>query len=303
MIIGSIKKKELTSKIFSKKKILAYIELVKIFSSSKSTLYYGLCSFIGSLLAASWFVPIVRSLTSASAITFSAFAIYALNDIYDAKIDAINDCERPIPSRRVTLGEAKILTTVLFIVSIAIAATVNLQVFLCTFIFSVLGIAYSVPPLRFKNGLFANVCWGLGIAVAILCGASVMRINTESIVAAFTLAFLTAGCGLTKDLKDLEGDRALNIHTLPLILGEQGAIKFMTIASIAGFIILFWSFFFINANIAALATIALTAALFFYSLLVLYRNPGSKRIYKKVYRLQAYAGFLIILAFVISALE
>ena len=284
------------------KKVVACLELVKVFNSSKSTLYYGFCSFIGSLLASSWKLPIGTSLTVAFAITFSAFAIYALNDIYDAKIDAINDLGRPIPSGRVTMREAKVLTTVLFVAGAAIAFTVNLPVFLCVVVFSVLGIAYSVPPIRFKDGLFANVCWGLGIAAAILGGASVTAINTNSIVAAFTLAFLTAGCGLTKDLKDLEGDRAMNVHTLPIMLGEQGAIKAMTIASIAGFPLLFLNLMFSNVNIAYFATITLTIALFAYSLLVLYRNTGSKIIYKKAYKLQAYAGFLIILAFMINAL-
>ncbi len=284
------------------KKVIAYLELVKIFSSSKSTLYYGFCTFIGTLLAASWTLPIWASLTATLAMTLSAFSIYALNDIYDAKIDAINDLGRPIPSGRVTMLEAKVLTIVLFVASAAIAFTVNITVFLCVLFFSILGIMYSVPPIRFKDGLFANVCWGLGIAAAILGGASVTAINARSIVAAFTLAFLTAGCGLTKDLKDLEGDRAMNVHTLPIMLGEQKAIKVMTIASIAGFPLLFLNLMFSNLNIASLATITLTIIFFAYSLLILYRNPGSKIIYKKAYKLQAYAGFLIILAFIITTL-
>jgi 4-hydroxybenzoate polyprenyltransferase len=284
------------------KKIGAYLELVKIFSSSKSTLYYGFCAFIGSLLASSWLLRIEASLMVSLAITFSSFSIYALNDIYDAKIDAINDRGRPIPSGRVTMGEAKVLTAVLFVAGVAIAVAVSFEVFLCVLVFSVLGIAYSVPPIRFKDGLFANVCWGLGIAAAILGGASVRAIDASSAIAAFTMAFLTAGCGLTKDLKDLEGDRAMNVHTLPIMFGEQGAIKIMTIASIAGFPLLFLSLMFSNFNIASLVTITLTMTLFAYSLLVLYRNPGSKIIYKKAYKIQAYAGFLIILAFMISAL-
>jgi len=281
---------------------VAYLELVKIFNSSKSTLYYGFCSFIGSLLASSWALPIEASMTAALATTLSTFAVYALNDIYDKKIDEINDHGRPIPSGRVTILEAKVLTTVLFVTGAAIAATVNLSVLLCVMVFSVLGIAYSVPPLRFKDGWFANVCWGLGIAAAILGGASVTAINTSSIVAASSMAFLTAGCGFTKDLKDLEGDRAMNVNTLPIMLGERGAIKAMTIASIVGFPLLFWSLMLINVNIAALATITLTTTLFAFSLIVLYRNSGSKSIYNKAYKLQAYAGLLIILAFIISAL-
>ncbi len=236
------------------------------------------------------------------AMTLSSFAIYALNDVYDAKIDQINDFGRPIPSGRVTIQEAKILTTTFFVASAAIAVTVNLAVFLFVVIFSILGILYSVPPVRFKDGLFANICWGLGIATTILGGASVITINIPSIVAAFTLGFLTAGCGLTKDLKDLDGDRAMNVHTLPIIFGEKKAIKIMTAASIVGFPLLFWDLIFNGFNMAYFAIITLTIVLFAYSLLILYRKPGSKITYEKAYKLQAYSGILIILAFIIAAL-
>lgn len=178
-----------------------------------------------------------------------------------------------------------------------------MEVFLSVELFSILGILYSVPPIRFKDGLFANICWGAGIATTILGGASVITINFPSIVAAFTLGFLTAGCGLTKDLKDLNGDRALNVHTLPIIFGEKKAIKIMTVASIAGFPMLFWDLMFNGFNVAYLATIISTIVLFAYSLLILYRKPGSKIIYEKAYKLQAYAGLLIIMAFIISALS
>ena len=284
------------------KKPLAYIELTKAFSSSKSTLYYGFCAFIGSLLASSWKIPVVTTFTTALAITFSAFATYTLNDIYDAKIDTINDPERPIPSHRVTVREAKTLTTVFFVSSATIALTLNLTVFLCVMFFSILGIMYSVPPIRFKDGVFANLIWGLGIAITVLAGASDTAINTSSIVAAFTLGFLTAGCGLIKDLKDLEGDRAMNIHTLPIILGEQKSIKVMTFASILGFPLLFWNLLFKNFNIFYLGTVTTTLALFARSLLILYRNPGSKIVYKKAFKLQSYAGILIIISFLITAL-
>lgn len=284
------------------KRATAYVELMKPLSSSKSTLYYGFCSFIGSLLASSWSIPVGVSLTVAIAMTLSAFAIYALNDICDVKIDAINAFERPLPSGRVTTTEAKALTAVLFAASLLVAYSVNLSAFVFTLLFSILGIAYSVPPLRFKDGLLANICWGLGIATAILGGASVTAINASSIFAAFTLAFLTAGCGFTKDLKDIEGDKALKVRTLPLLLGEKRSIKAMTIMSIAGFPLFFLDVIFTRVNIAYLITIILTITIFAYSLIVLYRNPGSRTIYMKAYKIQAAAGFLIIIAFMIKAL-
>jgi geranylgeranylglycerol-phosphate geranylgeranyltransferase len=283
-------------------KLVAYVKLVKPLNSSKSTLYYGFCSFVGSLLAASWKIPLASSLSVATAVTLSAFAIYAVNDICDAKIDAINASERPIPSGKISLNEAKMIAVVLFIVSFLVAMSVSSIALLCVSVFSGLGVGYSVPPFRFKDGYFANACWGLGIAVVIIGGASVSSINTNSLFAAFSLAFLTAGCGLTKDLKDIDGDKALNIHTLPLLMGEKRAIKFMTFMSVIGFPFFFINMLFSKFNIAYLATISLTICFFASSIVVLYRNPGSKSTYKKAYKIQALAGFLIIVAFVLSAL-
>jgi len=285
-----------------RKKLIAFIQLIKPLNSSKSTLYYGFCSFMGSLLAASWTIPLAKSFVIALAITLSAFAVYALNDIYDVEIDSINASERPIPSRVISIAEAKAFTTVLFVSSLLVALSAGIYAIVFTMLFSILGIMYSIPRIRFKDGYFANACWGLGIAMAVLGGASVTAINTNALVAAFALAFLTAGCGLTKDLKDIEGDKALNIHTIPILLGEKRAIKLMTIMSIIGFPILFLNMVLSRINIAYLITIGLTIGFFGYSLAVLYRNPGSKIIYKKAYKIQAASGFLIIMAFIFCAL-
>ena len=284
------------------KRIIAYIELVKPLNNSKSTLYYGFCAFIGSLLAGSWGMPVVASLAVAVAITLSAFAVYALNDICDVEIDKINDQKRPLPSGRVTMREAKILTVALFAAALSLAYVVNIWAFTFTLIFSFLGIAYSVPPLRFKDGLFANIIWGIGIGTAIIGGASVGEVNIHAIAAAFTMAFLTAGCGFTKDLKDLKGDRALNIHTLPIILGEKKAIKVMTAASALGFPLFFLDVLSADTNVAYVATIAAAIAVFAISLQVLRKTPATKASYKKGYKLQATAGFLITIAFVVNAL-
>jgi geranylgeranylglycerol-phosphate geranylgeranyltransferase len=285
-----------------RKKLIAYIQLIKPLNNSKSTLYYGSCSFMGSLLAASWKIPLAASLATTTAITLSAFAVYALNDIYDTKIDAVNAPERPLPSGKITITEAKTITVALFAASLLVAVSVSLIAVIFTLLFSTLGITYSIPQIRLKDGYLANVCWGLGIATAILGGASVTTINTNAIAAAFALAFLTAGCGLTKDLKDIEGDKALNMHTMPILLGEKRAIKVMTIMSIIGFPLFFLNMLLSKINIAYIATVTLTISFFAYSLAVLFRNPGSKTIYKKAYKIQAIAGFLIIIAFMLCAL-
>jgi 4-hydroxybenzoate polyprenyltransferase len=92
------------------------------------------------------------------------------------------------------------------------------------------------------------------------------------------------------------------VHTLPILLGEKRSIKVMTIMSVAGFTILFANIIFSAINIAYLSSVILATTLFAYSLLVLHKNPFSKGIYKKAYKIQAAVGFVIILSFMMSAL-
>ncbi len=283
-------------------KVRAYIELMKPLGSSKSTLYYGFCSFVGSLLSASWNLQVTTSLTLAIAMCLGAFAIYALNDVYDVKIDAINAADRPLPSGRVTVAEAKALTVTLFALSLLTAWAVGFYPFAFTLLFCVLGVLYSLPPVRLKDSILANVAWGLGIASTVLGGAAVSGINLSAATAAFTMAFLTAGCGFMKDLIDIKGDRALNVHTLPVILGERRTIRTMTTFSAAGFPLLLAHLSLSGFNMAYLTTVAVAIGLFAYSLTILWRNPASKQLYKRAYGFQSASGFVIIAAFVVCAL-
>jgi geranylgeranylglycerol-phosphate geranylgeranyltransferase len=284
------------------KKLKGYIELIKPFNGSKSTLYYGFCTFIGTLLASSYDIPIKESLLAALSVTLSAFAIYALNDIYDIEIDRINAPERPLPSGLITIREAKIITILLFISSLSIAYTIKISTFLLIFFFAILGIIYSTPPIRLKDGIFGTICWGLGIATTIICGSSVTVVTPRPLIAAMGLFILTSGCGFTKDLKDREGDKAMKIRTIPIILGEKRAIFLMTIMAMVGFHLFLIDFIYYGIDFFYLIIIIASMLIFIYSLIQLHKNPGSNFIYKKVYKTQGISGLLINIAFLFIAL-
>jgi len=279
-------------------KIKDYIELMKPISRSKSTLYYGMTALMGSVLASPHNLYLTETLKAVLPTLFAAFAIYALNDICDIEVDKINAPERPLPSGRVSIVEAEILVIVLFILSIALALTVNTLTLAFTLLFSALGIAYSVPPIRLKDGWFAGVCWGLGIAATILCGASVYTITPSVIIASAILAILTVGCGFIKDLKDIEGDRAKGVRTIPLLLGEEKAVKIMIITfSVIIPLLPAYGLIFYGLNIFYIPLTSLAALIFAYSLILLNKSRGEISLYKKAYKIQAASGFLLNIAF------
>jgi len=282
------------------RKLKDYVELMKPFSRSKSTLYYGLTSLMGSVLASPHSLQMAETLKAMFSSLLAAFAIYALNDVCDVEVDRINAPERPLPSGRVSVVEAEALVIALFTFALSLASTVNPLTLAFTAVFSVLGVAYSVPPLRLKDGWFAEVCWGLGIAATVLCGASVAEVNLPVAIASAILALLTAGCGMIKDLKDMEGDRAKGIRTIPILIGEEKTVKLMTATFTAVFPLLpvygitFYSF---NMPYTALATLA--AAIFAYSLILLNRSPKNRSLYRKTYKIQAASGFILNIAFLL----
>lgn len=281
-------------------KLKDYVELMKPFNRSKSTLYYAFTALMGSVLAAPHNLHTMETLKAMLSSLLAAFAIYALNDIYDIEVDKINAPERPLPSGRVSITEAKVLVILLFTLALALALTANILTFALTLMFSALGIAYSVPPIRFKDGWFAGICWGLGMAATILCGASVYAITLPVAMAAFIFATLTAGCGLIKDLKDMEGDRAKGIHTIPLMIGEEKAVNLMAITFTA-FIPLLpaYGIIFYGFKVPYMVLTTFAAAFFLYSILLLKRSPKNKGLYKKAYKMQAISGFLLNMAFLL----
>ena len=153
-----------------------------------------------------------------------------VNDWFDRHVDAINEPNRPIPSGRVP-GRAGLWfalgwTLLSFVVSLALgiwvaaAAVVGLA----------LAWAYSAPPFRLKqNGWWGNSAVGLcyeGLpwftAAAAMSGALPAA---ESITLALLYSAGAHGIMTLNDFKAIEGDRIMNVRSLPVQLGTQAAAR------------------------------------------------------------------------------
>ena len=154
----------------------------------------------------------------------------AVNDWFDRHVDAINQPERPIPSGRIPdrwgLGLA-IGGTVL---SALVAALVGRWVFLATLVGLAIGWAYSAPPLRLKaSGIWGPAACALAYeGLTWFTGASVMAggLPDGHILALLGLYSLGAhGIMTLNDFKAVEGDRAMGLRSLPVMLGVDRAAR------------------------------------------------------------------------------
>ncbi len=157
-------------------------------------------------------------------------ASQALNDWFDRDVDALNEPGRPIPSGRVSGRQVAQLVGALSLVALAISAALGPLVLLATLAAFALALAYSVPPLRLKaSGWWGPLACGLAYeSLAWFTGAAALAggwpgVQTTTLALIYGLG--AHGIMTTNDFKAEEGDRAMGVRSLPVLLGPQRAAR------------------------------------------------------------------------------
>lgn len=152
----------------------------------------------------------------------------AANDWFDRHVDAINEPTRPIPSGRLPGKSGLFIAIGWTILSFLVGAMLGQWVFVASVVGLAIAWAYSAPPFRLKmNGFGGNSAVGLcyeGLPWFTGAAAILHRMPDSRIV--FLAALYSAGAFgimVLNDFKSVEGDRALNVQTLPVQLGVKPA--------------------------------------------------------------------------------
>ena len=154
-----------------------------------------------------------------------------LNQIFDCEIDRINKPKRPLPSGRMTMREAWVVTLASFALAFVLAWNVapggRRECFWMVAAAAVITTLYSVPPFRTKRlGIWANVTIAVprGVLLKVAGWSSVktaMGFEPWFLGAIFGLFLL--GATTTKDFADMDGDRRGGCRTLPIQFGVTRA--------------------------------------------------------------------------------
>jgi 4-hydroxybenzoate polyprenyltransferase len=178
----------------------------------------------------SWWLVVYPLVGALMAATLNA-ASNGLNQIYDFDIDSVNKPGRPLPSGRMTCGEAWVFTILAFAAAWLLAWLVapggRHQCFWLVVAASVITTLYSVPPFRTKRlGLWANLTVAVprGMLLKVAGWSSVKTVagfEPWYIGAIFGLFLL--GATTTKDFADMEGDARGGCRTLPIQFGVRRA--------------------------------------------------------------------------------
>jgi 4-hydroxybenzoate polyprenyltransferase len=148
-----------------------------------------------------------------------------LNQIHDREIDRVNKPGRPIPSGRLTVGEAYRFTVAAYVVALALAWAVNIQCFILAAIAAFFTWVYSAPPFRTKrNAILANVTIAIPRGVMLkVAGWSMVKtvIGREPWYIGLIFGSFLLGATTTKDFADIKGDNLGGCRTLPVRYGVR----------------------------------------------------------------------------------
>ena len=176
--------------------------------------------------------PILAVALHALAVVFFTGAGNAMNDIKDADIDRTAHPQRPLPSERLTLKQARGFTALLWGLSLAahvgglLAVEYEVNVYLPTALIYILAVvlmvSYDHGPATKNRGLSGNIVISLLVAAVILYGAAAVGgIRSGVIWWIFGVVFLTnLAREMVKDCMDMESDEGSR-QTLPMVYGKD----------------------------------------------------------------------------------
>mmetsp|Transcript_14235 Transcript_14235/g.44919 ORF Transcript_14235/g.44919 Transcript_14235/m.44919 type:complete len:374 (-) Transcript_14235:337-1458(-) len=187
----------------------------------------------GGLSAAWQWELLPRAIAGAIALVCANAWIVGINQIYDVDVDKINKPFLPIAAGELSPKTAWLLLAACAATGPAIVATVFSPLIFGLYLFGTLvGTAYSVPPLKLKSrgpvfaGVSIAVCRGFllnfGVYYATLeaLGIAFQWSPPVAFMARFMTVF-AAVIAVTKDLPDVAGDAKFKVKTLATRFGPN----------------------------------------------------------------------------------
>lgn len=142
-----------------------------------------------------------------------------VNDLKDIEIDRINNPKRPLPSGQVDKKIVTLMALFFFVIALVFSFSLGILPFII--------VLATVMLLFFYALYFRRMLWG-NFVVALLTGFSFLFGGAVAKNPACFFPFLFSLCihyarEIIKDIIDIEGDRAVGVISLPIVLGVERA--------------------------------------------------------------------------------
>ncbi len=208
--------------------VTAYVELLKPITWFPPMWAFG-CGLVSAGAAFDerwWFV--LGGIALAGPLVCGTSQI--VNDWFDRHVDALNEPARPIPSGRVPGRNGLYFAIAWTVLSLAVAALLGPWVFGAACVGLALAWAYSAPPLRLKrNGWWGNSAVALCYEGLPWFTAAAVVLGTlpggHTLAAAALYSAGAHGIMTLNDFKAIDGDRVMQVRSLPVQLGAARAAR------------------------------------------------------------------------------
>lgn len=180
-----------------------------------------------------------------------------VNDVVDLRIDRISNPDRPLPRNIFSANEYLALGAIFFFFSLLLVGIVGWTFFFLIFLYQAVAFIYSAWPFRLKRFPFVGT-FVSALASILLVFSGFIVLSPDRSLAFFPWPiafFLVLGYTLSlpvKDFKDIDGDAANGVWTIPVVFGaEWGKVavgsgiffSFMLSVLVLGDFRLFWPAF------------------------------------------------------------
>ncbi len=196
----------------------AYWTLVRI----PNCLMIGLAVVVGESIA----LGTLPSLAAAVFGFFTAFLLLAgtmvLNDIHDIDMDRVNSPERPLPSGKIRVREAYVLSAVLSLLGIVSSILLGPLTLLTALLALFLMVYYNIRGK--STGLLGNAVVSFNVALPFFFGGLAVNNLRPLLFIFFVLAFLAnMAREIAKGIVDVAGDSLNRVKTLAIWKGPKSA--------------------------------------------------------------------------------
>ncbi|MEN8252542.1 MAG: UbiA family prenyltransferase, partial [Patescibacteria group bacterium] len=183
--------------------------------------------FADAILFPSFF-SVVAFFLLCFAVVFAWYSTVVFNDLFDKKIDSLSNPNRPLPKNLLSEKTYKQIGISLAILSIIIVLAVSPYAIFPLLAYHAISFLYNTPPIQLKKFPFIATFTASVASFSILMLGFITTSpehSIESLPANITfLLIISFAISLPiKDLKDIIGDKADNIYTIPVIFGEKMA--------------------------------------------------------------------------------
>ena len=223
-----------------------------------------------------------------------------INDVYDIKIDKVNQPDRPLPKQLISVNSALSLSLILLLIGLTSSLLISYYHIIITVIFSFLSWFYNIWGK--KQGLIGNSIVASSMSIPFIFGGIITG-NISLLVWSISLIAFLSGMGreIIKTIADVEGDQIIGVKSISIQFGSRNAMLIACIFIVSSIIVSFIPVYFDLIQIYYVPLLLLTDLILLYSVSIISKNY-SKSESLKVKKLILYAMLFGLITFLANSM-